>query len=270
MIINTSKALILGIVQGLTEFLPISSSGHLVVLQNYLGFKEPLLLFDLILHGATLAAVIVYFRKELWKMILSILTWKKRGEYEIQGRKIFYLIIIGTIPTGLIGLIFKKNIEPLFANVTFTSLMFLFTGSFLWIGERRAKSNKGIKEVKIIDALLIGIMQGIAILPGVSRSGMTISTGLLRKMNKEFAFEFSFLLSIPAIAGALILEIKESMVEKTIPENFLPWIGGALISFIVGYISLTFLKKFVLKKKLFLFSYYCWILGGMLLISRYL
>jgi len=267
---NIFKALILGAIQGLTEFFPISSSGHLVIFQYYLGFKKSLLLFDIILHGATLGAILLYFRKKLWEIISPLFIQRKKSKLQTQKQKLLYLIIIGTIPTALIGLIFKKKIEPLFTNVTFTSLMFLFTGSFLWIGERRGKSNKGIKELKTIDAFLIGIMQGIALLPGVSRSGMTISTGLIRKMNKEFAFEFSFLLAIPTIIGALILEIKESVIEKTIPENPFPWIGGALISFILGYLSLIFLKKFLLKKRLFIFSYYCWILGGVLLISKYL
>jgi len=266
--VNTLQALILGIVQGLTEFLPVSSSAHLVIMQHYLGFKEPLLLFDVMLHTATLAALIVYFRKDIGKIILSLIRLRERSPEERLNRKIFYLILIGTIPTVILGLFLNQWAEIMFTSVTFTSFMLLVTGILLWIGEKKMGSERGIKKMTRIDALFIGIMQGIAIIPGISRSGATISTGLLRGIKKELAFRYSFLLSIPAIIGALGLQLKKAFTEQTLPSHPLPWIGGALAAAIIGYFSLVLFRRIILKRKLSIFAYYCWTVGIALLIIR--
>jgi len=262
--VNALQALILGIVQGLTEFLPVSSSGHLVIMQHYLGFTEPLLLFDVMLHAATLAAVVIYFRQDLWGMILSLIRLKKKTPQEILHRKMFYFILLGTIPTAVLGIFFNSWINFFFLSVVFTSFMLLFTGILLWVGERKERPEgevRKIREMRATDALLIGIMQGVAIMPGISRSGATISTGLLRGIKKELAFRYSFLLSIPAIIGALGLQLREAFLEKNLPSHLLPWVGGALSAAIIGYLSLTLLRKAVIKKKLSIFAYYCWIVG---------
>ncbi len=270
--INTIQALILGIVQGLTEFLPVSSSGHLVIMQHYLGFREPLLLFDVMLHVATLVAVVIYFRQDLWGIILSLIRLKKKTPEEILHRKMFYFILLGTIPTGALGIFFNRWAKFFFVSVIFTSFMLLFTGILLWVSERKEKPEgkeslekegpgKGIGKMRATDALLIGIMQGVAIMPGISRSGATISTGLLRGIKKELAFRYSFLLSIPAIIGALGLQLREASLEKNLPSHLLPWVGGALSAAVIGYLSLTLLRKAVIKKKLSIFAYYCWIVG---------
>jgi len=263
---NISQALILGVVQGATEFLPISSSAHLVIMQHYLGFKQPLLLFDAFLHASTLMAVLIYFRKEIYGIALSLIKFKKRDSQEILHLKMFYLIIIGTIPTLIIGLFLNRWIDILFSSIALTSFMLILTGILLYLGERRVKLSKGIKEVGIRNALLIGLMQGIAIIPGISRSGSTISVSLLQGIKKEFAFRYSFLLSIPVILGALTIKLREASLEGNIPHNPFPWLGGALSAFIVGYLSLLLLKNVILKKKLFLFAFYCWIIGGGMLI----
>lgn len=280
---NTLQALVLGIVQGLTEFLPVSSSGHLVIMQHYLGFREPLLLFDVMLHAATLAAVIIYFRQDLWKMLLSFRLKKKTPE-EISHRKMFYFIFLGTIPTAVLGIFFnswilKSWLKFFFVSIVFTSFMLLFTGILLWVSERKERPEgkeslekedpgKGIREMRATDALLIGIMQGIAIIPGISRSGATISTGLLRGIKKELAFRYSFLLSIPAIIGALGLQLREAFLEKNLPSRLLPWAGAALSAAVIGYLSLILLQKAVIKKRLSIFAYYCWIVGIVSLIIQ--
>lgn len=257
-----AQATILGILQGLTEFLPVSSSGHLVIMQHYLGFIHPLLLFDIVLHAGTLAAVFLYFRKDIFGIVLSLIRFTQKEPGQVLQRKLFYLILLGTVPIALVGGLLRSRIENLFANIPLTSFLLLVTGTLLWTSERAASSNKGTEKVGILDALLIGIMQAAAILPGISRSGATISAGLFRGTSKEFAFRYSFLLSIPAILGALIIEAKDAVLEKSLPHQLLPWLGGTAAAFLVGYFALIVLRKALLGRRLYWFSYYCWIVGG--------
>jgi len=257
-----AQATILGILQGLTEFLPVSSSGHLVIMQHYLGFKHPLLLFDIVLHAGTLAAVFLYFRKDIFAIVLSLIRFAQKEPGQVLQRKLFYLILLGSVPIALVGGLLRSRIENLFANIPLTSFLLLLTGTLLWTSERAASSNKGIEKVGILDALFIGIMQAAAILPGISRSGATISAGLFRGTSKEFAFRYSFLLSIPAILGALVIEAKDAVLEKSLPHQLLPWLTGALAAFLVGYFALIVLRKALLGRRLYWFSYYCWIVGG--------
>ncbi len=258
---STFQALILGLLQGVTEFLPVSSSGHLVIMQHYLGLRQPLVLFDIVLHAATLIVVLIYFRGDLGSIISSLIKLKPHHSEQILGRKIFYLIMVGTIPTVILGLILRVWADLLCTRVGLTSAMLIITGIILRVGEKTKRTGRGIKEMGLMDAFLIGAMQGIAIVPGISRSGATISAGLLRGINKEFSFRYSFLLSIPAILGALILSLKDALTEKNLPSHPLPWIVGVLSAFTVGYLSLVFLRKTVVKGKLSFFAYYCWILG---------
>ncbi|MCK4495068.1 MAG: undecaprenyl-diphosphate phosphatase, partial [Candidatus Aminicenantes bacterium] len=177
------------------------------------------------------------------------------------------------------GIFFNRWAKFFFVSVIFTSFMLLFTGILLWVGERKERpegekslgkedTGKGIGKMRATDALLIGIMQGVAIMPGISRSGATISTGLLRGIKKELAFRYSFLLSIPAIIGALGLQLREAFLEKNLPSHLLPWVGAALSAAVIGYLSLTLLRKAVIKKKLSVFAYYCWIVGTASLVIR--
>jgi undecaprenyl-diphosphatase len=258
---STLQSLVLGCLQGVTEFLPVSSSGHLVIMQHYLGLRQPLVLFDVVLHTATLIVVFIYFRGDLGSIIDSLIKLKSHHSQGIRERKIFYLIVVGTIPTVILGLILRVWANLLCTRVGLTSVMLIITGIILRGGEKTKRTGRGIKEMGIMDAFLIGLMQGIAIIPGISRSGATISTGLLRGINKEFSFRYSFLLSIPAILGALTLSLKDALIEKSFPTHPLPWVVGALSAFAAGYLSLVLLRKTVVKGKLSLFSYYCWILG---------
>ncbi|MFQ5835434.1 MAG: undecaprenyl-diphosphate phosphatase [bacterium] len=258
---STLQALILGFLQGATEFLPVSSSGHLVIVQHYIGLERPLVLFDVTLHTATLVVVLIYFRHDLGRIISSLIKLKVHHSEKILERKIFYLIMVGTVPTVILGLILRTWVDLLFTRVGLTSVMLIITGIILRVGGKTKRTGRGIKEMGLMDAFLIGVMQGIAIIPGISRSGATISTGLLRGINRELSFRYSFLLSIPAILGALTLSLKDASIEKSFPPHPLPWIVGALSAFAAGYLSLVFLRKSVVRGRLSLFSYYCWILG---------
>ena len=262
-----AQATILGVLQGLTEFLPVSSSGHLVIMQHYLGLRHPLLLFDIVLHTATLGAVFLYFRTDILGIVLSFTRFTQKESRHVLQRKLFYLILLGTIPIALVGGLLRARVESLFANIPLTSFLLLVTGTILWIGERAASSDKGIEKVGMIDALLIGAMQAASILPGISRSAATISGGLFRGTSKEFAFRYSFLLSIPAILGALVIEAKDAVLGKSLSHQLLPWLGGAAAAFLVGWFSLVILRRALLGKRLSWFSYYCWIVGGISLLA---
>jgi undecaprenyl-diphosphatase len=261
------KAIILGLVQGLTEFLPVSSSGHLVLGQHLFGFKEPEILFDVILHTGTLVAVVLVFYKELGSLILEFFrlpktlaqdggfsaAWKERPVFRLM-----LLIIVGLIPTGLMGVLLKDVFESLFASTLAVGIALLITGAVLFLTSRAPATGHNISGFKTRDALAIGIAQGLAITPGISRSGMTISTGLFLGLDRELAAKYSFLLSIPAILGALILEVKDGLSGAFGPMELAVGFIAALIS---GYLALVLLLRLVRKGRLHYFAYYCWCVG---------
>jgi len=245
------EAIFLGVIQGLTEFLPISSSGHLVIFQKLLGFQEQQLLFDCALHIGTLLAVFIYFSEDIKKIFNSILNYKKNS----PDSMLLADIITGSIPTAIIGLLFKDYFEKVFASAFIAGIMLCITG--LFIGATKFIPEGRKKRVGLINSILIGIAQGIAIIPGISRSGATITCGLACKIDKELAFRFSFLLSIPAILGAFTLEaIKIEQVN-----NIIPLILGTLSSAIVGFLALKFLNSLIKKGHLYYFSPYCLAIG---------
>jgi len=252
--INLISALFLGIVQGLTEWLPVSSSGHLVIVQQIMKIYVPLL-FDVMLHFGTLLAVIVFF----WKDIVKILKSLFKLDFKSKDGKLIPFIMIGTIPVALIGFIFHDIIKSFFSNLLAVGISLIITGIILLL----TKKSQGKKELTLFDSILIGIAQAFALIPGISRSGATISTGLFRKIDKKTVFKFSFLLSIPAIIGANLLElIKEPIVETDILPLFICVITSALI----GYLSLKILYSMLKKGKFYYFSFYCFILGLLVLI----
>ena len=265
------EAVLLGILQGLTEFLPISSSGHLVLAQTFLGLKDPLVFFDVMLHVGTLAAVLVVYRDAIWKLItggLSTLTdtqfWRKPGSTFNTSTELrfVWLILLGSIPTGLIAVLFKTELESFFHEVRLVSVMLILTGIILQLPRLRKQEvdNAGTPTGKLRTwhAPLIGIAQGCAITPGISRSGTTISLALFLGIPAKTAAEYSFLLSIPAILGAVVLKSRD-IEETTIPFYIVG--AGMLAAFIVGYIALRFLLVVLNRGKFSLFSYYCIALG---------
>ncbi|NLK51795.1 MAG: undecaprenyl-diphosphatase UppP [Syntrophomonadaceae bacterium] len=250
------EAILLGLVQGLTEFLPVSSTGHLVIAQHFLGFQEPPITFDILVHLGTVLAVIVAF----WSEIVDII--------RRPTQRIVLMLIIGAIPTGLIGIFFKPIFEGLFNSLTVVGVGLLFTGIILWVSEYLAFGYKGIREMTIVDALIIGTIQGVAITPGISRSGSTIAAGLLTGLDRELAAQYSFLLSIPVILGASFLEIKDVLTYQVNIE-LLPLIVGPLVAAIAGYVAVKIVLRMVKRGKLSLFSYYCWTLGLLLIVYRF-
>jgi len=251
------QAIFLAIVQGLTEFLPISSSGHLVIFQKIFGLAPPVL-FDILVHVGTLGAIIFFFREDLVKILQGI------SKREKDSWHIFWLVVIGTIPAIIIGLFLQRDITQIFDSLKLVGVALLITSGLL-ISTRWFKLlNRQFNQLNWKDALIVGLFQALAILPGVSRSGSTIVAGLSRKMNRETAFQFSFLLAIPAILGALTLQIPELINSQF---NYLNQaIGGMVIAGIVGYFSLVILKRFLVKSQLWIFGIYCFLLGTIILI----
>ena len=249
-------------VQGLTEFFPISSSGHLVFFQSLLGLEEAPIFFDVMLHLGTLLAVVVFFWMDIRKIIEGIRSTLRRKEDNQEGAKLFLWIILATIPTGLMGILFKDLFESFFSKPKLVGGMLILTGLALWLTRWAKKEGKPLGRMGWFDAILIGVAQGIAIIPGISRSGATISMGLFCGLDRELAGKFSFLLSIPAILGATLLEYKKI---DTVSD-----LGTILISmavaFGVGVLTLTFLMKIVKFGKIFNFSYYCCGMGILMII----
>jgi undecaprenyl-diphosphatase len=243
------EALILAIIQGLTEWLPVSSSGHLAITQNFLGLNPPLI-FDVMLHVGTLVVVITVFRKD----IADILKAVAKREFKTDEGKRALFIVAGSVPIAAIGFVFHDFIESLFSNLLAVGVALTITGSVLFFSEKRI----GNKKIRILDSLLIGLAQGAAIIPGISRSGVTVATGLLRKIDKATAFRYSFLLSVPAVIGATIMESRDIMLGNM---DIAPLLLGTIVSMIVGYASLKLVQKIVMNEKFHLFAYYCWIAG---------
>ncbi len=267
---NLAEAIILGIVQGLTEFLPVSSSGHLVLLQQLFGLKEAELFFDVCVHLGTLVAVIVVFRQEIKNMIMALLrlvSLAGRNERRLPTvksdpeLKMALLIVIGSIPTAVLGLMFSRIADRLFASGFIVGLMLMVTGLLLWLTRLTAKHAQlpGVGRLTPKNAFLIGIMQGLAIIPGISRSGSTISIGLLLGVNRELAARYSFLLSIPAIIGAGLLSLKDGWSRADLSSQ-IP-LAGAVTAALVGYAALKALLHVVKKGGLYGFAPYCWLVG---------
>jgi undecaprenyl-diphosphatase len=267
---TTLEAIILGIIQGLTEFLPVSSSGHLVLFQQLFGLKEAELFFDVCVHLGTLVAVIVVFHREITNIIAALLRLvslagqKETILQQVESDpelKMALLIVIGSIPTAVLGLLFKSIADQLFSSSFLTGLMLMITGLLLWLTRRANPSNggAGIESFSRTNAFIIGVVQGLAIIPGISRSGSTISIGLLFGINRETAARYSFLLSIPAIAGAGLLSLKDGL-SQTDPAAGLSLLGAATAA-LVGYGALKVLLGIVKKGRLYVFAPYCWLVG---------
>jgi undecaprenyl-diphosphatase len=246
-------ATILGIIQGLTEFLPVSSSGHLVLAQEILGVKQPGVSFEVIVHLGSLLAVLIYFHAQIKLLVKSIF----HADMKRQRTVLIYLVI-GTVPAALAGLLLKDFFERAFANPVMTSVMLLVTGMIL-LSTRFYK--KGGKPVTFPAALVMGIGQAVAILPGISRSGTTISSGIWSGVQPSEAAEFSFLLSIPAIAGAATLESQELL---NISHHLVgAYLVGAVCSFVLSLAAVSVVMTVVKRGKFDYFAYYCFAAGAL-------
>lgn len=262
------ESLILGVVQGLTEFLPVSSSGHLVLVQSLMRLEETqLFFFDVMLHVSTLLAVVVFMRGEIWGICIELtrlirLTRLTRPDKNI---KIVGDIIIASIPTAIIAFSIKDPVESLFTNPRIVGFMLIITGLILWTFPKLGRKRK-ISKIGSQEAILIGIAQGIAVTPGISRSGTTISTAMALGVQPDIAAKFSFLLSIPAVAGAGILELLELRSIGKMNIELLPLTTGMISAFLIGYASLKFLFSTIRQGKFSAFAYYCWFIGIVMLV----
>ncbi len=253
---NYFDSVILGIIQGITEFLPVSSSGHLAVMKYFLGLKDVPVLFDVMLHVATLIVVIAMFWRRIVGIVVSLWFWitgKKREEDSIN-LWIVILVLASTVITALFGLFLSNYEEKISKNPLIVACLFLITGLFL-ITTLWFRGSKSYKDMSIGNAMFIGLAQGIGVLPGISRSGITITSSLAIKINRETAAEYSFLISIPAIVGAVILKLKDiNQLLNVVSIDVLA--VGFVTTVIVGFLSLSILLKIVRKGRLYLFSFY--------------
>ncbi|MGR3177965.1 MAG: undecaprenyl-diphosphate phosphatase [Candidatus Anammoxibacter sp.] len=261
---NVVDTIILGVVQGVTEFLPVSSSGHLVIFKNLLKIDSPGIVMEISLHFGTMIAICTVFWKDIYLIIKDIKQSiiklaAKRAPDEVlkedQNTKLFLMILLGTVPTAIIALLFAKAFERFFSIPLLAGIMLIVTGIVLWSTKMIKRKNPEKETIPFFYALIIGAVQGIAIMPGISRSGTTIAAATFLGIKRELAVKYSFLLSIPAILGAAILKIGE-MNGSSI--NFQNIIIGTIIAALVGYLSLLFLVNLIKKGRFYLFAYYCW------------
>lgn len=261
------SAIILGAVQGISEFLPISSSGHLVLVPALLGIETGLA-FDTILHIGTLVAIFTFFWKDIINLIkgfiLSIIDLTegvdifKRELHRVPEKRFAWLIIVGTIPTGIMGILLKDAIETIFRGTLFVGIFLLVTAAVLYYSERHSSGQITQKDMSFKQALIVGICQGLAVFPGISRSGSTIASGLCLGLNREYAARYSFLLSIPAVIGAGLIQIKDI---ATFDASASVLLAGFISSVIFGYLSIKLLMKMIKGWSLDIFAYYCTIIG---------
>ncbi len=252
------QGIILGTVQGLTEFLPISSSGHLVLAERTLGMRGKGLGLEVLVHLGTWLAVVLYFRRKIWEIIKAF-GYPRRGDK--GNRNLFFYLILGSIPAGIVGLFLRGPIEEIFHNPYLVCGMLLITG-FILLSTKFAK--QGATTLSPTNSLLIGTAQAFAILPGVSRSGTTIALGLLRGIDGEKSAEFSFLLAIISILGANLLELRGL---NRLPSSYLL---AALFSLGSGYAAIAFLLRVIRRGRLWRFSYYCWGVGILGLVALWI
>lgn len=250
------KALLLGFIQGATEFLPVSSSGHLVIGAHLLDFSQQSLLFDIMLHLGTLVSVMVVFRHDIGQMIAAPWRWLQ-GVRSAEVRRFLLwdcYIIVATVPAVLVGLTLKDQVERLFSSILAVCLMLIVTGALMLVSRRLVDRGNELTSWR---ALIIGVGQAMAIMPGLSRSGTTIVTGMMLGINRETAARFSFLMSLPAILGAAVLHVPEALQQPPPAEHLVNMAAGTLMSAVTGYLAIVLLLDIVRKNRLPWFGYYC-------------
>ncbi len=271
------QSITLGIVQGLTEFLPVSSSGHLVLLQNLFGLKEPELLFDISLHVGTLIAICIVFFDELRSIFLMLVRLpvliKDSGGWQPvfannEEFRLAALIVIGSIPTAILGLLFHRVADVIFGTIWIVGIMLIVTGLLLWFTRRLSAEGRLLPQVSSKVALIIGLVQGLAILPGISRSGSTIAVALFLGVNRELAGRYSFLLSIPAVLGALSLDLGSALHQTSTAGTTI--LLGTATAGVVGFAALKLLLRIVKQGQLYCFAPYCWFAGATALVWNWL
>lgn len=263
-------SILMGIIQGVAEFLPISSSGHLALFKTFFGMEnmeEKYMFFTVLLHFGTLISVcMVYWRdivdmiREFFLGIAALAGRKDTGVAPPPARRMVMLIIIATVP--LFVMVFLQDaVNQLFSNSIMVSCALLATGFILFFSDRMARGHKTAKNATVADALIVGCGQALAVIPGLSRSGTTISVGMMRGFDRAFAVRFSFLMSLPAVLGANVLEIKDALASNFPIEELPMYLVGVAVSAVVGYFAIRLVKSLSDKGKFGKFAYYCWAVG---------
>ncbi|MFI3173983.1 MAG: undecaprenyl-diphosphate phosphatase [Bacillota bacterium] len=254
------QGFILGLIQGLTEFLPVSSSGHLVLFQNLFGMEGATQSFSILLHLATLIAVFIYYWKDIFELICH------------PFQRTTLLLVLATLPTVIIALLFNDTFDSIFGSGKFIGFNFIITAGVLMYAQRQTVGKKKVRNMSLLDALIVGTLQGLAILPAISRSGMTVSACLSRGVNRENAARFSFLLSIPAILGGAVFTIKDMIGgENTVVDDFgiMPMAVGFVTAAVSGYFAIRFMVNIIKKGRLEWFAMYTFALGVVLLLDQF-
>ena len=263
-------SILMGIIQGVAEFLPISSSGHLALFQTFFGMEnmeEKYMFFTVLLHFGTLISVcMVYWRdivdmiREFFLGIAALAGRKDTGVAPPPARRMVMLIIIATVPL-FVTVFLQDAVNQLFSNSIMVSCALLATGFILFFSDRMARGHKTAKNATVADALIVGCGQALAVIPGLSRSGTTISVGMMRGFDRAFAVRFSFLMSLPAVLGANVLEIKDALASNFPIEELPMYLVGVAVSAVVGYFAIRLVKSLSDKGKFGKFAYYCWAVG---------
>lgn len=268
------EAIVLGIVQGLTEFLPVSSSGHLLMLQHFFGIEaDSVLIFTLLLHVGTLISVFFCYWNDIWELIKELFItiadlFRGRGLRlnERPVRKLGVMIIVASIPTAIIGILFEDLFEGFYETLLPTGVGLLVTGVLLWIAQNNRDNKIEIQDMSFKQALAVGTMQGIAICPGISRSGSTLFGGLKTGLQRDFAVKFAFLISIPSILGSLIFEGGSDAMASIVGTNMGPVIAGCIAAALSGVLAIKTMITVVRRLSLRYFSIYVWLVGAALII----
>ncbi|MBO4888244.1 MAG: undecaprenyl-diphosphate phosphatase [Firmicutes bacterium] len=267
---NFWQAILMGIIQGLTEFLPVSSSGHLVMGKVFFGMNiDTSALFEALLHVGTLGAVFVYFWKDVKMLVIEalklirdvvLLIFKKKAWEDYPQRRMVLFILISSIPTAIIGLLVEKYLEDLFfSSVIAVGCALIVTGLILFSLKKIPAGKKDLSKMKYKDSIFIGIAQGIATLPGISRSGTTVTAGVFCGLEKDFAFRYSFLVGIPAILGSALLKVLK--ISSSDLSNMGYYAAGMVVAFALGMVTVHWIGKLLKKDKLHYFGYYCAVVG---------
>lgn len=269
---TTFEGIILGLIQGITEFLPVSSSGHLALMRAVIDKAELMespLLFDVAVHTATLLAIVIYFRREVLRLlrgalmtVLSVLPdfRPKPGSPAAADRKLFLFVVIASIPTAIIALLLEKYVEHQLQHPVTVGIMLMITGTILYVTRGYRLPGRDFRRMNPIDAALVGLMQGVAVLPGISRSGSTIGLGIIVGLERKTAARFSFLIAVPAISGAAALKLPD-LFGESVQGLLLPTIIGAAVAFISGYAAIVVLIRVLQRRRLAWFAPYCWLIG---------
>jgi len=269
--VSVAEAVFLGAVQGFTEFLPVSSSGHLVLVQSLMGIQQPGVFFEVMVHLGTLAAVFTVYAEDIYKMIVSV---ARGGRDLAEGRsswedfwdnphcRLAVLIVVGSVPAAVLGLALGSAFEAMFESAATVGLMLVVTGTILWFAGGRRIGGRRVGGMTLLDAIATGTLQGCALAPGLSRSGLTISGGLFRGLDREAAARFSFLLSIPAILGAALYDTVSGGGAAAAALSSGPVLAGAATAAVCGYIAIGTVLRTLRAGSFRGFAFYCWAVGA--------